>query len=77
MSNAPSPPRNPTPGSAQAPPGRSPRARGSMRHSQGDRIALGLVLGVPALLVVGLVWLPAMATVILSFTLFFSHSATW
>ncbi|WDZ91449.1 hypothetical protein [Nocardiopsis sp. HUAS JQ3] len=48
-----------------------------MRHSQGDRIALGLMLGVPALLVVGLVWLPAMATVILSFTLFFSHSATW
>ncbi|PDP85942.1 ABC transporter permease [Glycomyces fuscus] len=39
-----------------------------MRHSRGDRIALGLMLGVPALLVVGLVWLPAMATVALSFT---------
>lgn len=68
MSNAPSPPRNPTQGSAQAPPGRSPRTRGSVRHSRGDRIALGLMLGVPALLVVGLVWLPAMATIILSFT---------
>lgn len=69
MSNAPSPPRNRTPGSAQdAPPRRTPRARGGMRHSRGDRIALGLMLGVPALLVVGLVWLPAMVTVALSFT---------
>jgi multiple sugar transport system permease protein len=39
-----------------------------MRHSRGDRITLGLMLGVPALLVVGLVWLPAMATIALSFT---------
>nr|WP_160051712.1 sugar ABC transporter permease [Nocardiopsis sp. FR26] len=39
-----------------------------MRNGRADRITLALMLGVPALLVVGLVWLPALATVALSFT---------
>nr|WP_040684393.1 sugar ABC transporter permease [Nocardiopsis halotolerans] len=39
-----------------------------MRNSRGDRITLALMLGVPAALVVGLVWLPATVTVLLSFT---------
>ncbi|KOX07943.1 ABC transporter permease [Nocardiopsis sp. NRRL B-16309] len=39
-----------------------------MRHDRADRISLALMLGVPALLVLGLVWIPAAVTVVLSFT---------
>lgn len=48
--------------------GRARRPGSGPRHGPGDRAALALMLGVPALLVVGLVWLPAMATILLSFT---------
>jgi len=44
------------------------RRRRVMRLSRGDRVVLTLMAGVPALVVVGLVWLPAAATVFLSFT---------
>ncbi|GAA0989413.1 MULTISPECIES: carbohydrate ABC transporter permease [Nocardiopsidaceae] len=48
--------------------GRARRPGTGPRHGRADRAALALMLGVPALLVVGLVWLPAAATVLLSFT---------
>ncbi|WP_433698734.1 carbohydrate ABC transporter permease [Nocardiopsis sp. CA-288880] len=48
--------------------GRARRPGTGPRHGRADRTALALMLGVPALLVVGLVWLPAAATVLLSFT---------
>jgi multiple sugar transport system permease protein len=44
------------------------RRRRALRLSRGDRIILTLMAGVPALVVIGLVWLPAAATVFLSFT---------
>lgn len=71
-----SPPPTPTPppgrrtGSAKpgsAKPGGKNRS-GGLRNGRSDRIALALMLGVPAFLVLGLVWLPALATVVLSFT---------
>jgi multiple sugar transport system permease protein len=37
------------------------------RLSRGDRIAVGLMVGVPTLLVLWLVWLPAILSVVLSF----------
>jgi multiple sugar transport system permease protein len=49
---------------------RRPASRRRGRHVQAsgtDRVFLALMVGVPTLLVVGLVWLPAVATVILSF----------
>jgi multiple sugar transport system permease protein len=46
---------------------RRPRRR-AHRLTRGDRIILSLMAGVPALIVIGLVWLPAAATVFLSFT---------
>nr|WP_328807090.1 sugar ABC transporter permease [Nocardiopsis coralli] len=45
-----------------------PRTGGALRNGRGDRITVALMLGVPAALVLGLVWLPALATVVLSFT---------
>jgi multiple sugar transport system permease protein len=44
------------------------RRRRALRLSRGDRVILTLMAGVPALVVIGLVWLPAAATVFLSFT---------
>jgi len=74
-SNAPPPPPAVRSAGPPAPPtgptrrtGRARRPGTGPRHGRGDRAALALMLGVPALLVVGLVWLPAMATVLLSFT---------
>ena len=52
-----------------AAPAKAP-ARRRRRHVQAsgtDRVFLALMVGVPTVLVVGLVWLPAVATVILSF----------
>ncbi|HET8616784.1 MAG TPA: sugar ABC transporter permease [Actinomycetales bacterium] len=46
---------------------RPPRRR-AHRLSKGDRLILALMAGVPAVVVIGLVWLPAAATVFLSFT---------
>ncbi|MFL5883138.1 MAG: carbohydrate ABC transporter permease [Actinomycetota bacterium] len=49
---------------------RRPAGRRRGRHVQAsgtDRVFLALMVGVPTLLVVGLVWLPAVATVVLSF----------
>lgn len=49
---------------------RRPTGRRRGRHVQAsgtDRVFLALMVGVPTLLVVGLVWLPAVATVVLSF----------
>ncbi len=68
MSNAPAPPREGR--TLPRPPDRRPGRprRPSLRNGRADRITLALMLGVPALLVVGLVWLPALATVALSFT---------
>src|SRR5215217_9648489 len=57
-----------TPASAEAAPRRlGRRRRRSVQASGTDRVFLALMVGVPTLLVVGLVWLPAVATVILSF----------
>ncbi|WP_370463000.1 carbohydrate ABC transporter permease [Nocardiopsis sp. FR26] len=68
VSNAPAPPREGR--TLPRPPDRRPGRprRPSLRNGRADRITLALMLGVPALLVVGLVWLPALATVALSFT---------
>jgi multiple sugar transport system permease protein len=49
---------------------RRPASRRRGRHVQAsgaDRVFLALMVGVPTLLVVGLVWLPAVVTVVLSF----------
>ncbi|HEY8373688.1 MAG TPA: hypothetical protein VIL00_13160, partial [Pseudonocardiaceae bacterium] len=52
-----------------APPATAPstrerrRARRATAFSRGDRIALLLMVGVPTLLHVGLVWVPALASV--------------
>ena len=55
--------------SVAAPPrGRPPRRRRGRRLSQRDRVVLFVMAAVPAVIVVGLVWLPALATVLLSFT---------
>jgi multiple sugar transport system permease protein len=57
-----------TPASAEAARRRlGRRRRRSVQASGTDRVFLALMVGVPTLLVVGLVWLPAVATVILSF----------
>ncbi|WP_017539192.1 carbohydrate ABC transporter permease [Nocardiopsis halophila] len=72
VSSTPSPPRTPAAEPGDAPPRRPPRRgerpRTGPRTGRADRITLGLMLGVPALLVIALVWLPAAATVVLSFT---------
>ena len=61
----------PTPTPAPAPRSRRRRGRGGFgsfaRLTLGDRIAVGLMVGVPTLLVLWLVWLPAIASVSLSF----------
>jgi multiple sugar transport system permease protein len=56
-----------TPASAEAAPRRLNRRRRRVQASGTDRVFLALMVGVPTVLVVGLVWLPAVATVILSF----------
>ncbi|MDA2804255.1 carbohydrate ABC transporter permease [Nocardiopsis suaedae] len=67
VSSTPSPPRAAEPGGA--PPRSAPRrAPTPLRNGRADRITLALMIGVPALLVIGLVWLPAAATVVFSFT---------
>lgn len=47
---------------------RRPPNRRSHRLSRGDRVILTVMAGVPAIIVIALVWLPAAATVFLSFT---------
>ena len=55
--------------SVAAPPrGRPPRRRKAHRLSQRDRVILFVMAAVPAVIVVGLIWIPAVATVVLSFT---------
>ena len=56
------------PAVAAPPRGRPPRRRKSHRLSQRDRIILFVMAAVPAIVVVGLIWVPAFATVALSFT---------
>ncbi|MEO7745402.1 MAG: sugar ABC transporter permease [Actinomycetota bacterium] len=52
-----------------APPrGKPSRRRRSHRLSQRDRIILFVMAAVPAAIVVGIIWLPAVATVLLSFS---------
>ncbi|GGO96168.1 carbohydrate ABC transporter permease [Wenjunlia tyrosinilytica] len=51
--------------SPSAPRGRPRRTR---RLSSRDRAVLGLMVGIPALVHIGLVWLPAFGSVLLSFT---------
>lgn len=59
---------------ASVPPQKPPDRRRTRRSRTGpttnrrDRITVALMLGVPAVLVIGLVWLPALVTVVLSFT---------
>lgn len=62
----PAPPSTPSP--SRRPRGTRRPGGGTLRNGRGDRITIALMLGGPALLVVGLVWLPALATVVLSFT---------
>lgn len=71
VSNAPPPLPKRAARPAEGPPGTSVparRRRAGLRNGRADRITIALMLGLPALLVVGLVWLPATATVVLSFT---------
>lgn len=50
-------------------PAAPPRSGRRLRHlTVGDRATLGAMAGVPALLTIGLVWLPAIASIALSFT---------
>jgi multiple sugar transport system permease protein len=44
------------------------RKRSSHRWTRRDKVVLGLMIGIPTLISVGLVWLPALASVGLSFT---------
>jgi multiple sugar transport system permease protein len=55
----------PTRPAAKPPKGRGRRVR---RLTARDRLVLGLMLGIPALIHIGLVWGPALASVALSFT---------
>lgn len=48
--------------------GASPRGRRAVRLSTGDRIAIAVMAGVPALVVGGLIWFPTIASILLSFT---------
>lgn len=45
-----------------------PRRRHAARLSGGDRVAVALMVGVPLFVVVGLVWVPTLLSVALSFT---------
>jgi multiple sugar transport system permease protein len=45
-----------------------PKGRRIKRMTGGDRVAVILMVTIPAVLVIGLVWLPAIASVLLSFT---------
>jgi multiple sugar transport system permease protein len=59
--------------SAPAPPTGPPRGRARPHRrlrllTGSDRVVLALMLGIPALLVLAIVWLPAIGTVLLSFT---------
>lgn len=55
-------------GPPTTPPKRRKGNQGSFnRLSRGDRVAVALMVGIPTLLVLWLVWLPAVASVILSF----------
>ena len=56
------------PAVAAPPRGRPPRRRKAHRLSQRDRVILFVMAAVPAIVVVGLIWVPALATVALSFT---------
>lgn len=47
---------------------RPPRRAKSHRLSRRDRIILCVMAGVPAVIVIGLIWIPALVTVLLSFT---------
>ncbi|RZS87518.1 carbohydrate ABC transporter membrane protein 1 (CUT1 family) [Motilibacter rhizosphaerae] len=51
---------------AAAPTGK-PRRRGGRRFSTRDKVVLGLMMGVPALIHIAFVWFPAIASVALSF----------
>ena len=57
-----------TPAVTAPPRGTPPRRRKSHRLSQRDRVILFVMAAVPALIVVGVIWLPAVATVLLSFS---------
>ncbi len=46
----------------------APRPRRVQRLSRGDKVVVSVMVVIPTLLVIGLVWLPALATVALSFT---------
>jgi multiple sugar transport system permease protein len=56
----------PAEGAPPSPPGKANRR--TRRTTRTDKIVIGVMVAVPTLLVVGLVWLPALATVVLSFS---------
>jgi multiple sugar transport system permease protein len=47
---------------------RAPRSKSARTLSTADKVVVALMVTVPAIIVVGLVWLPAISTVVLSFT---------
>jgi multiple sugar transport system permease protein len=47
---------------------RAPRSRPARTLTTADKVVVALMVGVPAVVVVGLVWVPAIATVLLSFS---------
>lgn len=50
-----------------APPRRRPRRAGAARLGPRDRLTLTLMGGIPSLLTIAFVWVPALATIVLSF----------
>ncbi|MFF7331993.1 ABC transporter permease subunit [Streptomyces sp. NPDC008150] len=60
--------RPPAPAGAPAAPRPARRSRRLRHLTAGDRVVAGLLLGVPLLLALAFVWIPALGTVLLSFT---------
>lgn len=56
------------PAVAAPPRGRPPKRRRSHRLSRRDRIILCVMAGIPAIVVLSLIWVPALVTVLLSFS---------
>ncbi|MFC4942070.1 carbohydrate ABC transporter permease [Pseudonocardia sp. GCM10023141] len=63
-----SPPRNTEAGRDRPSRAAKPRNQRVRRLSAADRVVVGLMVGIPTLVVLVLVWFPAVATVLLSFT---------
>jgi len=68
MSDLPTVPLRPPDSEGRPPAVAVPKARRTRRLTGADRVVVTLMVVIPTILVVGLVWLPAVSTVVLSFT---------